>query len=156
GEALCQAGPLTPEGRAALDRRAGGHFAAHRNDLKAAVAALPLPPEARAALGHFADFDWQTCPAWCNEVSAPTQAQAASPPDDCFATPPPAPGAATGRYHLLRPLARGGLGEVFVAEDTELHREVALKQIQHGLAQQARSRERFLLEAEVTGRLEHP
>jgi serine/threonine-protein kinase len=61
-----------------------------------------------------------------------------------------------GRYHVLRPHARGGLGEVFVALDTELNREVALKEIQAQYAQDPHSRSRFLLEAEVTGGLEHP
>src|SRR5262249_50133436 len=60
------------------------------------------------------------------------------------------------RYRVLRPHARGGLGEVFVAEDTELHREVAFKEIQKPYAHDAHSRSRFLLEAEVNGRLEHP
>src|SRR5205085_8839781 len=60
------------------------------------------------------------------------------------------------RYRVLRPHARGGLGEVSVAEDLELHREVALKEIQTGHAHDPVSRGRFLLEAEVTGRLEHP
>jgi serine/threonine-protein kinase len=61
-----------------------------------------------------------------------------------------------GRYQVLRPHAKGGLGEVFVALDTELNREVALKEIQPQRAQDRASRSRFLLEAEVTGALEHP
>ncbi len=60
------------------------------------------------------------------------------------------------RFRILRPHAKGGLGEVFVARDEELRREVALKQIQDRHADDARSRARFLLEAEVTGGLEHP
>jgi len=60
------------------------------------------------------------------------------------------------RFRVLRPHARGGLGAVFVALDTELHREVALKQILDQQADDPTSRARFLLEAEVTGGLEHP
>jgi serine/threonine-protein kinase len=60
------------------------------------------------------------------------------------------------RFRILRPHARGGLGEVFVAEDGELHREVALKQMQARHADNERIRARFILEAEITGRLEHP
>ena len=68
-------------------------------------------------------------------------------------------GAATSdgeRFRILRPHARGGLGEVFVALDVELHREVALKQILDRHADDPTSRQRFLLEAEITGGLEHP
>ena len=57
---------------------------------------------------------------------------------------------------MLRPHARGGLGAVFVALDTELNREVALKQILNRHADDQSSRNRFLLEAEITGGLEHP
>jgi serine/threonine-protein kinase len=60
------------------------------------------------------------------------------------------------RFRVLRPHARGGLGAVFVALDLELHREVALKQILEGHADNPVSRCRFLLEAEITGGLEHP
>src|SRR5262249_17179918 len=60
------------------------------------------------------------------------------------------------RFRVLRPHARGGLGAVFVALDTELHREVALKQILDAHADDPTSRQRFVLEAEVTGGLEHP
>jgi eukaryotic-like serine/threonine-protein kinase len=60
------------------------------------------------------------------------------------------------RFHILRPHAKGGLGEVFLARDEELNREVALKEIQGRHADHPESRLRFLVEAEVTGGLEHP
>ena len=72
----------------------------------------------------------------------------------------PPPGAATpgieGRFRILRPHAAGGLGEVSVAEDRQLNREVALKEIRRRFADDPASRIRFLLEAEITGGLEHP
>ncbi len=60
------------------------------------------------------------------------------------------------RFRILRPHAQGGIGKVSVAFDAELQREVALKQIKPERADDSDSRARFLLEAEVTGRLEHP
>ena len=67
------------------------------------------------------------------------------------------PGVPAGqRFQVLRPYAKGGLGSVSVALDTEVHREVALKQILEKHADDPLSRQRFLLEAEITGGLEHP
>ena len=71
------------------------------------------------------------------------------------------PGGATApdggpRFDVVRSHAKGGLGEVFVARDRELNREVALKEIQPRYAHDEGSRTRFFLEAEVTGGLEHP
>ena len=60
------------------------------------------------------------------------------------------------RFRILRPHARGGIGLVSVAIDAELNREVALKEIRTEQADDPASRTRFVLEAEVTGRLEHP
>ncbi|MFO0955923.1 MAG: serine/threonine-protein kinase [Isosphaeraceae bacterium] len=60
------------------------------------------------------------------------------------------------RFRLLRPHAKGGLGVVYVALDSELNREVALKQILEKHADDPASRGRFLVEAEITGGLEHP
>ena len=60
------------------------------------------------------------------------------------------------RFRILRPHAHGGLGAVFVALDAELNREVALKQILDHHADDPESRTRFVLEAEITGGLEHP
>ena len=72
------------------------------------------------------------------------------------ATAPRAVDAATARYQVLWPHARGGLGQIFVAQDSQLHRRVALKEIQPEHAEDPVSRERFVVEAEITGNLEHP
>jgi WD40 repeat protein/serine/threonine protein kinase len=77
-------------------------------------------------------------------------------PDQPINGPAGAPGQLGGRFQVLRPHARGGLGEVYVARDEELHREVALKQMQPRHADNASSRARFVMEAEITGGLEHP
>jgi serine/threonine protein kinase len=60
------------------------------------------------------------------------------------------------RFQIVRPYARGGLGIVSVAIDHELHREVALKQILEKHADDPVSRQRFIVEAEINGALEHP
>ncbi|WP_406695285.1 protein kinase [Singulisphaera sp. Ch08] len=66
------------------------------------------------------------------------------------------PTAGTPRFQVLSPRARGGLGEVFLAFDNELKRSVALKELQAQRAHDPDSQARFLMEGEVTGRLEHP
>ena len=60
------------------------------------------------------------------------------------------------RFRPLRLHARGGLGEVYVAVDGELNREVALKEIQERHGNHADNQYRFVFEAEITGGLEHP
>jgi tetratricopeptide (TPR) repeat protein/tRNA A-37 threonylcarbamoyl transferase component Bud32 len=60
------------------------------------------------------------------------------------------------RYIPVKFHAEGGLGEVHVANDVELRRRVALKRIQQRWAGNDESRRRFLIEAEITGKLEHP
>ena len=60
------------------------------------------------------------------------------------------------RFRIIRQHAQGGLGVVFVAEDTQLRREVALKHIQHQFGDSQTLRDKFVFEAEVTGQLEHP
>jgi tetratricopeptide (TPR) repeat protein len=61
------------------------------------------------------------------------------------------------RYRPLHFHAEGGLGEVWVAQDDELNRQVALKRIRPDKGpDNPGARRRFLLEAEIAGRLEHP
>jgi tRNA A-37 threonylcarbamoyl transferase component Bud32 len=60
------------------------------------------------------------------------------------------------RYQKLHLHKQGGLGQVFIAVDQELSREIALKEIREQHAHDLESRLRFVREAEITGRLEHP
>ncbi len=60
------------------------------------------------------------------------------------------------RFRIIRKHAEGGLGVVFVAEDQQLRRTVALKQIKIQQSSVAAYRDKFQFEAEVTGQLEHP
>lgn len=61
-----------------------------------------------------------------------------------------------GRYQVMSIHAHGGLGMVSKAKDRELRRVVALKEIQPRFANSKENRARFLREAKITGRLEHP
>jgi eukaryotic-like serine/threonine-protein kinase len=60
------------------------------------------------------------------------------------------------RYRPVQLHARGGLGEVYLADDNELHREVALKRIRPAHAANPDALRRFVREAEITARLQHP
>jgi Leucine-rich repeat (LRR) protein len=60
-----------------------------------------------------------------------------------------------GGYRVLKVLGRGGMGVVFLAEDSQLQRTVALKAMLPDVAQKASARERFLREARAAARIEH-
>lgn len=60
------------------------------------------------------------------------------------------------QYRLLRRLGRGGMGEVFLAEDTSLKRFVALKFIAAEHQQNEDIRSRFVREAQAAAKLSHP
>ncbi len=65
-----------------------------------------------------------------------------------------------GRFEIVRLLGRGGMGEVYLAEDRKIGRPVAIKRIRIergvGEAALAESRARFDVELRATGRLSHP
>ena len=61
-----------------------------------------------------------------------------------------------GRYRLRRPIARGGMAEVWEASDDILGRPVAVKILLPQLAQDESFRERFRREAIAAARLAHP
>ncbi|MDC3225105.1 protein kinase, partial [Mariniblastus sp.] len=59
------------------------------------------------------------------------------------------------RYTIIRPLGKGGMGEVFLATDTRLNRKVAIKRIKDELTTPAAAA-RFLTEAKSIAALSHP
>ncbi len=60
------------------------------------------------------------------------------------------------RFRKLHKHAEGGLGMVSLAEDLDFGRGVAIKEIKERFADILDSQNRFIYEAEITGRLEHP
>ncbi len=60
------------------------------------------------------------------------------------------------RYSLVKKHAQGGVGEVWLARDNDLDRDVALKRLQPVKAGDPALRARFLREAWITGQLQHP
>jgi serine/threonine protein kinase/Flp pilus assembly protein TadD len=151
GQLLIDAGALTEQELSLLDALVARHLAKFGDDAQKSLAAVSSLTSVRGDLQGVADPDLQAslghAAAAVVDEHDPWRTHAAS------TMPLPAVGM---RFRILRPHAKGGLGEVFVALDEELHREVALKEIQGRHAHQTDSRTRFVLEAEITGGLEHP
>jgi serine/threonine protein kinase/tetratricopeptide (TPR) repeat protein len=60
------------------------------------------------------------------------------------------------RYKLLDNFAHGGLGNIWLAEDTSIHRQIAFKELLPKALKNRSVVERFMEEAQITGQLEHP
>src|SRR5262245_37685682 len=149
GNILVEQQALTPERHTLLQALVVEHLKQHGNDPLQSLEAVSSVISVRRDLEQIAD------PAVTATLQHFSRSQSTTPKDDASFTVG-LPTASGLRFRILRPHAKGGLGQVYVAEDQELHREVALKEIQDRHAHDQESRSRFLVEAEITGALEHP
>ncbi len=69
---------------------------------------------------------------------------------------PLAAGTRLGVFEILAPLGKGGMGEVYLARDTKLDREVAVKILPEEMAQRPERMARFEREAKLLAALDHP
>ena len=146
-------GDLTAARRALLEALVAVHLEAHGGDVEKSLAAVSAGKSTRESLARIGDPEIEATLGHVGSAHGSTE------DGDADRTASYAVGSATSdgqRFRVLRPHARGGLGAVFVALDAELNREVALKQILDHHADDPASRQRFLIEAEITGGLEHP
>jgi WD40 repeat protein len=165
GEILVEQGALTHGQSVLLESLVDEHLVAHGGDVEKSFATVSV----NTLRSIWQAIETEVDPALHLTLSLVSSTGAAETIADPEATLPPGtrltavladgPSATTSlgtRFLVIRPHARGGIGRVSVALDRELNREVALKEILPEQANNPHSRARFLLEAEVTGRLEHP
>lgn len=156
-ELLVERGALSQTNAELLEDVLKAHVAAHDHNVRQSLSATFPVSQLTAALREIDDDDLQDSMAHCSEWIAP---RIAAETDHAHRGEPPAamgqPSSLDGRFRVLRRHAEGGLGEVLVARDRELSREVALKLIRPALADDREACARFRVEAEVTGGLEHP
>ncbi|MCB9873218.1 MAG: protein kinase [Planctomycetaceae bacterium] len=147
GDILIEQGALTEARRVLLNELVQEYLRQHNDDPQKSLAALRADSSLGEVLQSIDDHDVQQSLIHLAVTHSP----------DTYATRQIRRADDDGqRFRILRPHAQGGLGQISVALDKELHREVALKELQMKYAANEATRERFMIEAEITGGLEHP
>ena len=150
-EHLAAAGSLRLEHRQLLEPLVEAHIRQHGNDPEQSLASISSLDALRSELAELKDDLLDATIA-----HIPVGHKSTNDADRYAACSVGAASSQGMRFRILRPHAEGGLGRVSVALDSELGREVALKEIKPKWADDPDSRGRFTREAEITGGLEHP
>ena len=152
-EILVENGALDPADRAVLESLVERHIAHHGGDPEKSLSSLDLVVPYDSTLESIDDPDIVRS---LSKLGV-THTRGSEWKDSEQTRSWSAAGAATdGRFRIVSLHDEGGLGCVFVARDSEVNREVALKQLKEEIASDRQSRARFVFEAEITGNLEHP
>ena len=155
GVLLVERGDLAKTRHDLLEALVDEHISAHGGDPARSLQAITLARPVVEDLGSLVDTDLQVSVGHLRTPETVTNS------DDSSETRVQQslmgqPTSWNGRFRVVRPHARGGLGVVSVALDDELDREVAFKEIKGEYADHSGRRAQFVLEAEITGKLEHP
>jgi PAS domain S-box-containing protein len=139
---LCEQGWLLPEDQAHVDYLVERKLAKVKGDVRESFSGLPA--EVRGVLATLGDETLGE--TGLRQTIAHAGAEAA-------AAWAPKPG---GRYQLNSLHAAGGIGEIWLARDADLERDVAVKRLQSQSSGSEVTKLRFLREARITGQLDHP
>jgi tetratricopeptide (TPR) repeat protein/tRNA A-37 threonylcarbamoyl transferase component Bud32 len=141
---LVERGWLTEQDRADVQRLLERKLQKHQGDARASLAEVTTDG-VRRSLAEVADPDVQ------HSLAGPPTPEVPSPGSTTAHVPE-----GRGRYTLKHLHAQGGIGQVWLAHDARLGRDVALKELRPERDGHPAVRARFLEEARVTGQLEHP
>jgi serine/threonine-protein kinase len=151
GQILRERKALSPARFGILEALVQDHIQQHGCDPEKSLAELRGVPEVRERLERVVDLDFQ-----CSLMSLRDAAGIDPDATTDYRSEEDEAEDPEGRFQIVRFHDRGALGEVYLARDQQLHRIVALKRIRSAPSTDKDKRARFVVEAEITGRLEHP
>ena len=143
-EILCEHGWLVPQDRIHVDYLVERNLAKFGGDARASLAGCP--GQIRTVLATIGEDAGQSLHRGICETIAP---EGGGGTETAFSK--------SGQRYTLNTLhAAGGIGEIWLARDADLQRDVAVKRLQSQRSPSEVAKLRFLREARITGQLDHP